>query len=115
MLAGQLIVGAVVSTTVTTAVHELDAPLLSVIVKVTVVLPSGYGPAGDWVMVIGSPSGSKDPSSIDAFAMQEESADTVTFLHFATGGWLLLKHTVTSFRVGVTVVFVVLRKALYFR
>lgn len=42
-------------------------------------------------MVIGSPSGSFEPSSTDVLApaaIHEESADTVTFLHRATGGLL---------------------------
>jgi hypothetical protein len=44
--AGQVADGGLVSFTVTTAVHELDPPLLSVTVSVTVVLPSEYGAAG---------------------------------------------------------------------
>src|SRR5438132_1390164 len=39
--AGHMTEGGVVSTTVTMAEHELDAPWLSVTVSVTVVLPSG--------------------------------------------------------------------------
>jgi len=42
----EVICGGVSSTTVTVAVHELDAPWLSVTVIVTSVLPSEYGPAG---------------------------------------------------------------------
>ena len=43
------------------------------------------------MIVIGSPSGSLEPSFTDVpapAAMHEESADTVTFLHLATGGLL---------------------------
>src|SRR5262245_5138690 len=42
----QMMVGAVVSTTVTVAVQLLEAPRLSVTVSVRDVLPRGYGPAG---------------------------------------------------------------------
>jgi hypothetical protein len=60
---------------------------LSVTVSVTKVIPSAYGPGGDWLNVIVSPgSGSNEPSSIEAFAVQFAPAETVTFLHFATGG-----------------------------
>src|SRR5262245_17015619 len=74
--------------TVTVAVHWLDVPLLSVTVSVTVVMPSGYGPAGDCVMVIGSPSGSKEPLSSEALAVQFALAETVTFWQIAVGGLL---------------------------
>ena len=45
--AGQVSVGAVVSFTVTFVVHMADAPVSSVTVSVTDVVPSGYGPVGD--------------------------------------------------------------------
>ena len=45
--AGQKIVGEVLSTTDTVAMHSVIAPLLSVTVSVTDVVPSGYGPEGD--------------------------------------------------------------------
>ena len=47
MLAGQVMTGGVVSTTVTVATQLFDPPILSVPVKVTLVSPSGYGPGGD--------------------------------------------------------------------
>jgi len=50
--AGQLTEGGVVSATVTSAVHEVDAFLLSVTVSVTVVAPTEYGPAGVWTIEI---------------------------------------------------------------
>ncbi len=77
--------GGVVSRTVTIAVHWLDAPLLSVTVKVTRVLPSEYGPGGDWLSVIASPSGSEEPLSIEALAVQFGPAETVTVWHTAAG------------------------------
>ena len=88
MLAGQVIVGGDVSVTVTVAVHWLVAPLLSVTVSNTLVVPSAYGPAGDWVSVRGPPSGSDEPLLIEAVAVQLAPAATVTFWHDAIGGWL---------------------------
>src|SRR5262249_26241916 len=79
--------GGGLSTTVTLAVAWLVAPLESLTVSRTDVTPIGYGPGGDCVMVSPSPSGSNDPSSIDAFAVHEFSHITVTFFALATGGW----------------------------
>jgi hypothetical protein len=80
-------VGTPSSTTVTVAVAEQEAPWESVAVTATLVVPSGYGPAGDCVRVIVSPlSESKEPLSIEAFAMQLAPAETVTFLLMTTGG-----------------------------
>src|SRR5205823_5494130 len=56
MLAGIVRSGGVLSTTVTVAVQELLAPWLSVAVSVTVVFPTEYGPAGDWLNVMKSPA-----------------------------------------------------------
>ena len=88
--AGQTAFGGVLSTTVTFAVHVAVAPNLSVTVSTTLfVVPFGYGPAGDCESVIGSPSGSLDPSSMLAGAVHVVSVgpvNTVTFLHFAIGG-----------------------------
>ena len=86
MLLGQLIVGAVLSTTVTVVEHVSDAPLSSVTVNVTTVIPNPYGPSGLWLVVIGSSSGSYDPLSTSASALQSVPAKTVTLLHSATGG-----------------------------
>src|SRR5262245_2002841 len=60
--------------TVTVEEHWLVAPLLSVTVRSTFVVPTGYGPAGVCVIVKGSPSGSKDPLSMEAFAAQPAPA-----------------------------------------
>ena len=75
------------SATVTVPFQRLDAPLLSVTVNVTEVWPRGYGPGGDWLIVIGSPSGSDEPSSTEAFAAQLDPADAVTFRPLASGAW----------------------------
>ena len=84
---GHVMVGGVWSTTVTVAVHEPVWPLRSVTVSLTVVRPSEYGPAGDWLRVILSVgSGSNEPLSMEALAAQFDTADTVTFLHMAVGG-----------------------------
>src|SRR5438552_14620904 len=90
MAPGQVIIGAVTSTTVTVAMQLLIAPWLSVTVSVTGVAPNQYGPAGDWfVETMESPlSGSYEPLLIEALATQLESADAVTFVHKATGGLL---------------------------
>jgi hypothetical protein len=79
MFAGQVIEGGVLSTTVTIAEHSLETPGVSVTVKVTVVVPSGYGPGGDWLVVTAPPSGSSEPLLIEALAVQVGPADTVTF------------------------------------
>ena len=79
--------GGVVSTTVTVALETLDAPCESVTVRVTVVVPMEYGPAGICARVMASPlSASKEPSLMDAFAVQVLSAATVTFFDLAVGG-----------------------------
>jgi hypothetical protein len=66
-------------TTVTFAVACAVAPLLSTTVSKTLVVPTGYGPAGLCVFVIASPSGSEEPLSIFAFAVPPEAlAVTVT-------------------------------------
>lgn len=76
------IVGGWLSTTVTVAAHELEAPLSSVTVRVTLVVPKPYGPAGVCTKVIGSPSGSKEPLFTDADAVQTPGAvGIVTFWH----------------------------------
>jgi len=54
--------GAVVSLTVTVAMHSPKAPWLSVIVRTTSVTPKEYGPGGACSKVMGSPSGSKEPA-----------------------------------------------------
>ena len=79
MFAGHVIEGGVLSTTVTVAEHWLETPRVSVTVNVTVVTPSGYGPDGDWLVVTAPPSGSDEPLSIEALAVQVGPADTVTF------------------------------------
>jgi hypothetical protein len=79
MFAGQVIEGGVLSTTVTVAEHSLETPSVSVTVKVTVVVPSGYSPGGDWLVVTAPPSGSSEPLLIEALAVQVGPADTVTF------------------------------------
>jgi hypothetical protein len=66
----QLIAGAVESTTVTLPSAWLVAPLGSITVSRTGVVPTGYGPAGDCVIVSASPSASSEPSSTDAEAPQ---------------------------------------------
>src|SRR5262245_50258837 len=81
--------GGVLSTTVTVAAHSLEAPLESVTVSVTDVTPRGYGPAGDWLTVIGSSSGSIEPLLIEASAVHKLPAFTVTLRQTATGGQLI--------------------------
>src|SRR5262249_14488497 len=58
----------------------------------TLVVPTGYGPAGDCVIVSVPPSGSDDPLSMDAGAVQVAPAETVTLWHIATGGWFTVSH-----------------------
>jgi len=48
------ITGAVVSSTLTVPMHVLESPAASVAVRVTPVVPSPYGPAGDCPMVTAS-------------------------------------------------------------
>src|SRR5215471_15600828 len=55
--------------TFTIAVACAVAPLGSTTVSSTFVTPTGYGPAGLWVIVSESPSGSDDPLSTLAFAV----------------------------------------------
>src|SRR5262249_24045174 len=86
--AGHVSFGGSLSTTVTVPGHLQVAPLLSVTVSVTDVVPTLYGPAGDWVTVIVSPgSGSDDPLSMEAGAAHSPGLFvSVTFLQRATGG-----------------------------
>src|SRR5882757_6671260 len=96
MLAGQEIVGGVVSATMILAVQELDAPWLSTTVNVTRLVPFGYGPAGLSTRLTIVPSGSNDPLSTAAgftVASQLATALVVTFRQTATG-WALLWVTV---------------------
>src|SRR5687768_9335845 len=90
MLAGQLIVGGVLSTTVTVAVHWLLLPLASVTVSVTV-----FGPLLAQVKVLGLtvresiPQLSLLPLSTSApviEALPLASSAFVMFLHTAVGG-----------------------------
>ena len=80
--------GGVWSITVTVAEQEAAAPLLSVTVRVTAVVPKTYGPAGNWLSVIVSPSGSEEPLLTEAEATEQSprSVGTTTFVHFAIGG-----------------------------
>ena len=72
------------------------APFVSVTVNSTVVLPCGYGPAGDCVMVSASPSGSEEPLSMLAFALPPATAEaTVTSCTKAIGTWLTLQFSST--------------------
>ena len=103
MGAKHVIAGAVSSTTVTVPVAWLAAPFVSVAVRSTVVVPSGYGPAGDCVIVNRSPSASDDPSSIDALALHVLFADTVTSFAFATGTWFGVAHAALPMHVPDTV------------
>src|SRR5882672_9454242 len=76
------------SLTVTVALACAVAPLVSFTVSITVVMPCGYGPAGDCVSVIGSPSGSLEPLSMLALALPPGTADvTVTLWASAIGTW----------------------------
>jgi len=85
---GHKMVGGCWSTTVTVAVQELDNVSGSVTVRVTGVVPRGYGPPGDWLSVTGSPSASDEPLSTEADAAEQRlgSVGTVVFLHSAVGG-----------------------------
>src|SRR5512132_462670 len=86
----QATTGGVLSTTVTVALQLSDSPCESVTMRVTGVVPSGYGPGGFWLTVSASPSGSDDPPSIEAGAVQAPaSALTVTEWQTATGGRLV--------------------------
>src|SRR5437899_1172612 len=92
MLAGHVMLGAVVSCTVMLAAHEFDAPSLSTTVNVTAFVPFGYGPAGFSVRLRIVPSESEDPLSTavaSTKAWQFASAFVVTLRHSATGGALL--------------------------
>src|SRR3954467_6786080 len=81
-----LMPGAVRSTTVTIADACPNAPFGSVFVSSTGVVPSAYGPAGDWIDASVSPSTSDDPLSIDASATHRSLAATVTFDARTVGG-----------------------------
>src|SRR5690349_8733953 len=87
MSGGHVIAGGVLSTTVTVAVQWSEAPEGSVAVNVTLVAPSEYGAGGAWLRVRGSPSGSLEPLSTDAAAVQDGPAATVTSWHEAFGAW----------------------------
>jgi hypothetical protein len=79
-------VGGVGSMTVTVAVACDAAPWVSVAVKITLVTPPGYGPAGYCVSVTGEPSGSYEPLLMLAFTDPPRVADVaVTFCAIATG------------------------------
>jgi hypothetical protein len=74
--------------TVTVPLQVLEAPWLSVTVSVTLVAPSAYGPGGDCASVIVSPaSGSEEPLSMDAAAVQPAPDEHHAWRH-ATGGLL---------------------------
>src|SRR5439155_19577039 len=66
------------------------APSMSVTVSATARVPNGYGRAGDWLDYTMDPpaSGSYEPLLMEALATRLESAETVTFVHRATGGLL---------------------------
>src|SRR5579862_7618560 len=81
--------GNVWSRTVIVAWQELVAPLSSVTVSVTVVMPVAYGPAGLSVMLVIVPSESDEPLSTaltKTFWMQKAFAFVVTSLQRAVGG-----------------------------
>jgi hypothetical protein len=82
------IVGGCLSTTVTFALQVEVSFSVSVAVRVTAVVPSGYGPAGVWLTVTVSPSGSEEPLSTDAADVVHipGSVGVVTFWHLAIGG-----------------------------
>src|SRR5262245_47000056 len=88
-------VAGVSSATVTEPFAWLNAPDGSVAVSRTAAVPSAYGDAGTWSSVMGSPSASNEPSSIDASATQALFAAMVTLLAFAIGGWLGGRHVPT--------------------
>ena len=65
---------------------------MSTTVSITLVIPTGYGPAGVCVNVIASPSGSEDPLLIFAVAVPPMlAAITETFLETAMGSWFTLQ------------------------
>src|SRR5438105_15463951 len=76
--AGHAIDGGVRSTTVTTPVAWPNAPLGSVAVNRTDVVPSGYGDGGICANDSGSPSASHECFSIDASATHWSLATAVT-------------------------------------
>src|SRR5258706_13726415 len=93
MLAGQVIVGGVVSCTIIIAAHEFDPPRSSTTVSVTEFVPFGYGPADVSVRLTIVPSGSNDPLSTAAAetsAWQLPFAFVVTVRLCATGGVLVV-------------------------
>jgi hypothetical protein len=87
-----VITGAVVSFTVTVALHVLEAPWLSVTVRITLVVPSGY--VSEWFAEkdsVSPASGSEEPlfsSEAETVAVQFAPAGFVTFWQMATGGRL---------------------------
>src|SRR5437870_2860118 len=93
MFAGHVMVGAVVSCTMTLAAQEFDPPRSSTTVSVTAFVPFGYGPAGVSVRLVMLPSGSNEPLSTAAAetsAWQLPFALVVTLWHCATGGVLVV-------------------------
>ncbi len=91
MFAGQVMVGAVVSCTMTLAAQEFDAPRLSTTVSVTAFVPFAYGPGGVRKRFVIEPSESVEPLSTsvaDTSAWQLPFAFVVTLRHAATGGVL---------------------------
>src|SRR5205814_10311579 len=79
---GQEIAGAVLSCTITLAQQLLEDDLMSVQVSFTEVVPRAYGLSGDCTQLKESPSGSNEPPSIEAEALQLPPAITVTSVHF---------------------------------
>src|ERR1700686_1446585 len=83
--------------TVTVAVACAVAPLESLAVSFTLVLPMAYGPGGACVSVTESPSGSCEPLSTSAAAVPPLfAAITVTSCAIANGAWLGGLFTITS-------------------
>src|SRR5437899_304452 len=81
--------GGVVSSTMTLAVQELEAPRSSTTVNVTAFVPFAYGPGGLSVRLVIVPSESNEPLSTAAAATsawQLPFAFVVTLRHCATGG-----------------------------
>jgi len=65
---GQVRLGDAWSETVTLPLQDAGAPSKSVQVSMTAVVPTAYGPAGACTQLGGVPSGSYEPSSIEAVA-----------------------------------------------
>src|SRR5690348_3982359 len=86
--AGQVTMGGVSSNTMTFALQSLD-DLPSLTVSCTLVVPSGNGPLGFKLIVIGSLSGSDDPlltSAASTAALHDAPALFIASWHLATGG-----------------------------